>query len=451
MSAIDGPPGRVVVGAPRAGFSLLLSVVNELRLATAEPEPPARAVWRALCEGLGATVADAVVAVFERRGLGNRLLFNPNFRRLTGGPRWVDPKVPDRVLVRKYIGATRLGDFTLLIRLPIEALHGDDIVHSHSGAGIWPTLPGFGTHTRLATVRDPFGVLASAMFSLNALASEHIQRNYPNGADEEAMRVSLGLYKLSDPLFVRSMVDHMARETRAFLPYAELYRTFRWEDLIRQPTQTIRAIADAAGLPCPDPDALWSRISYRNLTGAHRHNFRKGHATVDGWRNWLVDAHLRALRDAGVPQAMARFGYDPDARIAPADHGDFQDRVARALERGAPIDEVADRDLFVFAFNKTNIDFSRFGFRAEAWRAHSRMERSCFADRAVERAACDAAESALTALVPLLEEVRRVDFRAEDCVRALAAAFDRHASAFAGRTAGLFDSARANCIRAAQI
>lgn len=450
MSARVGPPGRVVIGAPRAGFSLLLSVVNELRLAAAEPEPPRRALWRVLCDDLGAAVSDGVIAAFERRGLGGRLLFNPNFRRLTGGPRWVDPERPDRVSVRKYIGATGLGDFTLLIRLPIEVLHGDDIVHSHSGAGLWPTLAGFAEHTRLASIRDPFGILASAMFSLNALASEHIQRNYPAGVDEEALRVSLGLGKLSDPLFVNSMVDHMARETRAFLSHAPLYDTFRWEDLIRDPPATIRAIARAAGLPCDDPEALWARISYRNLTGAHRHNYRKGHAKIDGWRAWLVDAHLDALRAAGVPQAMARFGYDATARIAPADHGDFQARVARALERGKPVDEVADRDLYVFAFNKTNIDFSRFGFRAGEWRTYSRMERSCFADPAVERTACDAAETALAALVPLLEAVRAVDFGAADRVRGLSAAFDRSAPAFAGAMAPRFEAARARCLWIAQ-
>jgi len=148
-----------------------------------------------------------------------------------------------------------------------------------------------------------------------------------------------------------------------------------------------------------------------------------------------VDEHLEMARAAGLGPLMRELGYDPAERIDPASHTPFQRKVAAALAAGQVLDETEDRDLFTFAFNKTNIDFSQFGFRIGEWRAHTRIERSCFTDEALERRVSDAAESACAAMNAFLAEFLALDFDREDPVALL----DAHR----GRLdSGRFDEAR---------
>jgi len=403
------PPQRpplLVIGAPRSGFTLLISVLSEIRLRSGERPATREAVLRLVEADLGRVVADRVVGAFQLSGLGGRLLLNENFRRLTGGPRWVDAEDASRVCFRKYIGVPGLGDFTLVTRHPAALLQADRIVHSHSGAAVWPGLPEFAAHRRFASLRNPFGILNSSVFSINALTSEYIQRFVPPEDDNDLIRQRLAEYKLTDHAFFASLVRHLRRELEDYLPHRGKYVEMAWEDLILAPAATIGRLADAAGMPLTEAKAaaIWSDLAYRNLTGAHRHNFRAGHGRVGGWRETLVNEHLEMASAGGLGPVARTLGWDPAERLDPTRYSPFQQRVAAALAQGRVIDDTSDRDLFIFAFNKTNIDFSNFGFRVGEWRAHTRLERSCFKDEALERRVWDAAEAACAALNAFLED-----------------------------------------------
>lgn len=395
----------LVVGSPRSGFALLCSVLAHL-----EPLAPPKADLRqALIDlfaaRLGAHVSESVIRTFEAAGLLQDMVYNGNFRQLTGGPRWAGDERPGRACYRKYIGARGRGDLMLVTSHPVELLHGDSVPHSHSDPAWWPDAPEFAGHSLHASVRNPAGIINSACFSLNALASEHIQRYLPPEADADETRQDLALYKLSDLKFfdgiVRFYVDWFAR----FLPVRDRYAIMRWEDLILDPVPTIRAVAGAAGLPVGPRMAadIWARLDHVNLTGDHRHNYRAGKGIVGDWRNWLTNHHVDRLRAAGLEEVALAFGYEPFGRLDPAAYTPFQRRLDALIGRGEVHRCGVDADLFGYAFNKSNIDASAFGFRSHPWRAETRVERSSFTDPALEASISDAAEGSVARLNRLFE------------------------------------------------
>ncbi len=400
-------PPLLAIGIPRSGFSLLISVLIEICEATGFSGSQKRRCIETLSRELGSVAFGGLGRQFERADISDRLLFNENFRPLAGGPRWIDVAEAPTANFRKYVGARGMGDFTIVTRHPPELLLGDRVVHSHSGAGTWPGFGPFRGHARFASIRNPFAIVNSACFSINALASAYLQSIGSTPEEDEASRQTLALYKLSDPRFFGSLVAHLKRELDAYLPHRSRYTEMRWESLIDEPVPTILALAGRIGVEM-DPSVaagIWDRLGHRNLTGAHRHNFRTGYGIVGDWRNWLVNWHLDFMRDAGLAPAIRALGYDADARIDPAAHTPFQHRLADALAKGEPAEAEWDRDLFVFAFNKTNIDFGAFGFRQFAWRRHTRIERSCFSDPFVESAIWDEVEAAMDAINAFLGDV----------------------------------------------
>lgn len=433
----------LVIGAPRSGFALLCSVLAHLEPLAAPKADLRQALLDLFAARLGGHVAEAVVGVFEAAGLAGDLVYNGNFRQLTGGPRWAGTERPGRACYRKYVGARGRGDLMLVISHPVELLHGDAVPHSHSDPAWWPDAPAFAGHTLHASVRNPAGIINSSCFSLNALASEHIQRFLPPEADTDETRQDLALYKLSDLKFfdgiVRFYVDYFAR----FMPVRDRYAVMRWEDLIQDPVPTIQAVARSAGLPIGPRMAadIWARLDHVNLTGEHRHNYRAGKGIVGDWRNWLTQHHVERLRAAGLEEVAAAFGYEPFGRLDPDAYTPFQRRLAGLIEKGEVYRSTVDADLFGYAFNKSNIDASAFAFRSHPWRTETRIERSGFTDPALETAISDAAEAAAGRLNRLFEDLlaARCDSvdAASDSLRALAAA---HAGGLRGHLPARYDA-----------
>lgn len=450
MSGRSDRPGLLVVGAPRSGFSLLISVLIECRLRTGDAATRRQRALRAMEAELGRIVADRIDAGLDESGLRDRVVFNDNFRRLVGGPRWIDERDPGRVCFRKYVGVRGLGDFTLVTSHPAALLEVDQVVHSHSGAAAWPVLAPFAGRLRFASVRNPFGVLNSSVFSINALTSEYIQNHLPPGQDNDLLRQRLAAYKLTDLRFFRSLAAHLTRELEAYLPERGGYQEMRWEDLISDPVATICRLAEIAQTPVGSgmAEAIWQDLGYRNLTGAHRHNFRQGYGKVGNWRSWLVEAHLEVAREVGLTPAIEALGYRSDEHVDPAAHTPFQREVAAALAAGRVVDDTADRDLFTFAFNKTNIDFAAFGFRVGEWREHTRMERSCMKVPAVEERVAEAAEQACRALNPFLRDFLELDFDAPGAAACVEDAFASHAGPLARLGPQRFAAARAGVLDA---
>ncbi|HEX7684653.1 MAG TPA: hypothetical protein VF446_14165 [Trinickia sp.] len=388
------PP--LVVGYPRTGFTLLLSVIAQVGHYAPASAGVQRQVLTRFCDTVGMRIAARIDAVFERRGLADDLLYNGNFRQMVGGPKWLKSDDEDVACFRKYIGIRGKGDFTLITSHPREVLDYYHIVHSHVAPERWSAHPGYASHRRVASMRHPAGALASACFSINALASEYIQRFLPPEQDDDLMRQRLASYKLSDLNFFEALLGPFAAYLEAFSGCAERYRVMRWEDLISSPVATIVDVAEAVGVKLQQEQAaqIWRRLDHVNLTGAHRHNYRRGHGIVGGWRRWLTNTHLDMMRDYGLDTLAQRFGYGPIGSLDETAYTPFQKKLANAIAQGIVLHETEDDDLFGYAFNKSNLDWSRFEFKRYGWRQHTQIERSSCADEALVMAVWDAAEEA---------------------------------------------------------
>jgi hypothetical protein len=397
----------LVVGSPRSGFALLCSIMSEL-LPMSPPRLPLRQrLLRAVVAQLQFSISTAVERTFAERGVTADLVYNANFRTVAGGPKWLKPEDPARACIRKYIGVRGKQDFTLVVAHPCEVLETDDIVHSHSHPRLWTELAHYADFIKLASVRNPIGIVNSSLFSINALTSEYIQKFVDPADDDDALRQELALYKFTDLEFFTGIVRHYVAYFDEFLAVADRYHVVRWEDIIGEPAQTISRVAAIAGLAVDAEHAaqIWQRLDHVNLTGAHKHNYRRGKGVVGDWRNWVTNRHLEIIKDHGLERCMERFGY---GRIEPLDESrytDFQRRVADLLSRGEVHPPLRDADLFGFAFNKSNLDSSAFAFKRYGWREHTSIERSCFTDEPLMMAAWDAAEAAAGELNGVLDAV----------------------------------------------
>jgi hypothetical protein len=421
----------LVVGAPRSGFALLASVLIHFVPLAPGKLGLRQSVLNALARHLGDHVSTAVVKAFAARGIRDDLLYNANFRYVIGGPKWLKEGAPDTACFRKYIGVRGMGDFTLVTSHPRELLDMDEVVHSHSHPGLWLEHPASRDYVRYASVRNPIGILNSAVFSLNALASEYIQKFVPPERDNHRLREQLALYKFTDLDFFEGLVRFLAPYLRELLRHRDGYTVMRWEDLITQPLLTIRRLGAAAGIEVSDAGArdIWARLDHVNLTQAHKHNYRPGAGIVGDWKRWVVNEHLDIARRHGLEEIAVHLGYEGFGRLDESRYTPFQKQVAGCIRRGEVHREFFDPDLFTFAFNKSNLVSDKFPFRRHGWREHTQVERSIFKDEAIEGAVWDAAEKATGELNDFLR-----DFLAHECsnrketLRHLAALRRRHAA-----------------------
>jgi hypothetical protein len=435
-----GPYKPLVVGAPRSGFALLASVlIHFVPLAPGKLGLRQR-VLNALARHLGDHVSASIVKAFAQRGITGDLLYNANFRYVVGGPKWLKQDDPQTACFRKYIGVRGLGDFTLVTSHPRELLDLDEIVHSHSDPGLWLEHPAYRDYIKYASVRNPIGVLNSAVFSLNALSSEYIQKFVPRELDNHALREQLALYKFTDLDFFEGLVRFLAPYLREFLRHRNGYIVMRWEDLLTDPLPTIRRLGAAAGIEVSEAfaRAVWAKLDRVNLTQAHKHNYRPGGGVADDWKSWIANEHLEIARRHGLEEIALELGYERFGRLDESRYTPFQQQVAGLLRRGEVYREFFDADLFTFAFNKSNLISDKFPFRRPGWRRHTQIERSIFKDEALERAIWDAAEEATGELNEFLR-----DFLAEPCadsrdaLHLLRALRERHAA-----TLGAIDPVR---------
>lgn len=396
---------QIVIGPARSGFTMLLSVLANLGPLRARRPTLRKTLLDVFVTQLGDHISEQIVAVFEREGLGNELLYNGNFRALLGGPRWVlDGR---RACYRKYVGARGRGDLMLIVAHPLALFDCDDIIHSHVDPAWWASQTEFPDSVLHASIRNPAGIINSSCFSLNALASEYIQLFLPPEEDNDLIRQELALYKLSDLKFFEGVVRFYVRAFADFLPVRHKYAVMRWEDLILNPVVTIRTVADAAGTPIDADFAarIWEKLDHVNLTGHHRHNYRAGKGIVGDWRNWLTNHHLDILRRSGLEEAGVLLGYEPLQPLDESAYTPFQSQLDRLIAKGEIHKANVDADLFGYAFNKSNIDASQFGFRQRDWREHTWIERSSFVDLRLEQMVSDAAEESAARINKLFDDV----------------------------------------------
>lgn len=403
--AADAMPfGPTVIGIPRSGFALLIAIMTQIFYRTKHKFTGRHRALQIFCDTFGRHVARTNMAVFERFGVADRVIYNPNFRSMVGGPIWNDDKLGRRAYFRKYIGLVGIGDLTLITSHPLAILDQYEVVHSHGPFRNWidPTL--FPNSVRYAPIRTPLGIINSACHSINAVTSEYLQR-VRTDLNEEKVRLDLATYKLTDLKFFQALLDPLKRSLTDMAETQEHFRIVKWEDIITDGGRMVQALAHDAGAPLGPGEAaqIWQILKNRNLTAAHRHNYRRGKAFVGDEFETVTNRHIEILKSQGFDEFYTAFGYPPLTYMDERRYTPFQAKVARCLDRGEVLDPTEDRDLFNFAFQKSNIDFTNFDFRQHEWRTHVRLERSNLTQPEIEDALAVAADEAVGRVNAVLE------------------------------------------------
>lgn len=347
---------------------------------------------------LGHYLHKELVRSFRRAGVGQDLLYNAMFHPLAGGTKWLKDDDVETACIRKYIGVKGMGDFTLIVSHPREVLETDDVIHSHEDPRRWFRDDYYADCTRFASVRHPAGAINSAMFSINALTSEYIQRFLSSDQDNDLIRQDIAKYKLSNLDFFRSVLKYYVGFLKALSQVKQQFTLMRWEDLIQMPVPTILKLAHEAGVAVSVDDAqsIWNRLDHVNLTGPHMHNYRRGKGKVNDWKNWLINEHIDILREADIEDSMLEFGYPKLEYLDARYYTPFQREMADLVSKGKVYEDFADRELFGFSVQKSNVDWRDLeGFRGYEWRQHSKIERSCLSDESLELQVWDGVETAL--------------------------------------------------------
>ena len=349
---------------------------------------------------------------FARFEITRDLIFNGEFHLLVGGPKWLDSADPQRACIRKYFGVRGLGDFLLITSHPREMLEYHSVLHSHTAPALWLGEDYYAEFPKFASLRNPLGVVNSAAFSLNAMASEYIQKFMPCES-EDFIRRRHGLYKLTDLEFFSGLVRFLKAYLDEFIPVKDRYFVMKWEDLITSPVDTINRVAEALGVPCSREiaESVWRPMDHVNLLQYHKHNYRRGKGIVGDWKNSLVNEHMEVFRSYGFDPCLDKLGYGPVPELNPRDYSPYQKLVARRLRGGRIYRNTGDPDLFGFAFNKSNIDASKFNFKSFPKRSQTHVERSTLSRDDVVQAVSDTAEDSCEKINRMFVEIAGLDMK----------------------------------------
>jgi len=104
------------------------------------------------------------------------------------------------------------------------------------------------------------------------------------------------------------------------------------------------------------------------------------------------------MRDYGFEVFSKRYGYGVIDKLDELQYTPFQKKLANAIKCGDVLIEYDDDVLFGLAFNKSNIDISKFHFKQYEWRTHTRIERSSCSDDDLVMEVSDVAEESCAAI-----------------------------------------------------
>ena len=384
----------LVVGPPRSGFTLLSSIINELLPYVNHKISNKDSGTTYLVKLFSYLISEHIVDIFKSYGFDRDVIYNNNFRFIAGGPIWKDPDNSNFVCFRKYIGLKGHGDFTLNFKHPKFILNYYNVTHSHYGSNLWLNDPAYKNYVKFASVRNPVDIINSSCFSLNALASEYIQKFIPPEDDNDKLRQDLALYKLTDLNFFEGLVKFLSDYLVEYIPTLKNYHVMKWEDYISNPISTISQISKLMNvdISVKEIDNIFKKIDHVNLTQAHKHNYRVGHGVLNGWRKELTNEHLEIMKSFKFNEFSNQMGYGDIEYIEPSQYTDFQKIVQSHLLSKKIYNKYYDQELFNFAFNKSNIDSSKFDFRRYSWRNNTQVERSNFKNINLQNEIWDCAE-----------------------------------------------------------
>ena len=393
----------LVVGPPRSGFTLLISILNKLIDLRRFKKDPIKEKLIPVIQQASKEIHRGIEEYFSIHIDMRNLVISPEFQLLVGGPKWLNKKIAEIAHVRKYIGIKGMGDFLAVLSIPKCAMDYDRVIHSHSHPDRWLLDSYYRDHIKFASIRNPIDVLNSSAFSLNALTGDYIDQNVKE--DSDTIREKLGLYKYTDLNFIEGLINPLLDYLKVFVKVKEQYYVMRWEDLITDGGKTIYTISKQAGLPVSESVACkkWDEMKFRNQTMHHRHNFRKG--VIGDWKNYMINEHLDIIKAHGIEDYMEDLGYGKIQYLKPKDYSPFQHKVEKYVKSGKVCEYTDDPDLFMFAFNKSNFRSSKYDFISYTNGGLVEIERSSIKNEALLTGFMDVVEKKL---VPINESIRKV-------------------------------------------
>lgn len=399
----DVPPELLVVGPPRSGFTLLISILTQLlsKNSFKFKKVPFRDELNTFMPIASKDIYRTIEQYFSKHIDISNLVIAPGFQLLVGGPKWLNKENPEMARVRKYIGIKGLGDFLAVFSIPKYAMDYYQVIHSHNHPELWLEDGYYDDHIKFASIRNPIDIINSSVFSLNALTGDYIDNHLHE--DSNTIREKLGLYKLTDLNFLEGLINPLLDYLETFVKVRDRYFLMKWEDLITAGGETIFSIAESAGLSVKKAAAkkMWNKMKYKDQTADHRHNFRKG--VIDDWRNHLINEHLEIIKGYGLEDYMEALGYGKLQFQDRNDYTPFQKKVEKYIKTGQVYNEIDDQDLFMFAFNKSNFRSSKYDFISYTNGGLVEIERSSIKDKILLKGFMESVEKNLN---PINESIK---------------------------------------------
>jgi len=396
-------PQLLVVGPPRSGFTLLISILNQLLSLKRFNKDPMRDKLNSFIPRASQEIYRATEEYFAKHIDISNLVISPEFQLLVGGPKWLSKESPEMAHVRKYIGIKGMGDFLAVLSIPKYAMNYYHVIHSHNHPDLWLEDRYYDGHIKFASIRNPIDIINSSVFSLNALTGDYIDKNLKE--DSNTIREKLGLYKLTDLNFVEGLINPLLDYLKSFVKVRDRYFIMKWENLITEGGKTIFSIAESAGLSVKEAttEEMWNKMKYKDQTADHRHNFRKG--VIGDWQNHLTNEHLEIIKGYGLEEYMEVFGYGKFQYQDRNGYTPFQQKVEKYIRNGQVYDEIDDQDLFMFAFNKSNFRSTKYDFVSYTNNGLVEIERSSIKDEKLFNGFMDAVEKRLR---PINESINSI-------------------------------------------
>ncbi len=367
-----------VIGFPRTGFTLLISIIIELRaLHNKISSTLLSAPILSRMDEFQTDVPRRIESLLRDLKLPNEIIFNANFHHPLGGPNWIDEE-RKTLCVRKYIGFKGLGDMTIIISLPLDFIFFHQLPHTHGPINPW--VEKNGSEQVFHSIRGPAGTINSAVHSINALTSEYLQKWYPDQTpqQEETIRTGLAMAKLSDLNFFQAMVSPMRKSFEELVSFMSQVCIVKWEDIIANPIQTILRISHKLELETNfhQASAIWEKIGHRNLTQSHKHNYRNFSEKLTGHYNSLTNDHIEILKSNDFLHLAKELQVEPPSFMDSKNYNEIQKIIAQAIQHNQTIKYTKDEELYWLSFQKTNIDFTKFNFKVFDWKEHTKLERT---------------------------------------------------------------------------
>lgn len=151
-------------------------------------------------------------------------------------------------------------------------------------------------------------------------------------------------------------------------------------------------------------------MDHKNLLRYHKHNYRRGKGIVGDWKNSLVNEHMELFRECDFDRYLEELGYQPVPELNLKDYSPYQKLIARYIQRGEVFRNTGDPDLFGLAFNKSNIDASKFNFKSFPKKKWTHVERSTVEDDSIVDVVSETIERACERVNEILIKGIRTDF-----------------------------------------